>query len=155
MAQLCFPSLWVFLAVQSPTGMFLKGQAPMEDLGAHSDFCHASCAPGSHWWVSPRQCQEQLLRRVKRKCTAQSNCNQICEAKEMGLCTWTQALLSLTQAFGFTIVKIALEHRRTKKKRDTKTLNLNLPTHLQCCRHLLWLLEGPDLGVPFLPEYSA
>lgn len=82
--------------------------------------------------------------------------HHICESKEMGLWTWTQALLLLTQAFGFTVVKIALKHQWTKKRyEDTKTLNLNLPTHLQCCRQLLWLPDGPELGVFFLPEYSA
>lgn len=72
MAQLFLPSLRILLPIQSRTGTFLKGEAPMEDLGAHLHFCHALCAPGSHWWVSPRQCQEQLLRQVKRKCTTKT-----------------------------------------------------------------------------------
>lgn len=40
--------------------------------------------------------------------------HQICESKEMGLWTWAWALLLLTQAFGSTIVKIALKHQCTK-----------------------------------------
>lgn len=38
MAQLCFPSLQAFLAIQPPTGIFFKGEAHMEDLCAHLDF---------------------------------------------------------------------------------------------------------------------
>lgn len=60
--QLCFPSLRARLAIHSPTGVFLKGEAALEDWGAHLDFCCALCAPGRHWWVSPWQHQEQLLR---------------------------------------------------------------------------------------------
>lgn len=111
---------------------------------------HLGAIGGSLLDSARSNCKEELRGNAQHKTTASDLW------LEMGLWTWTRALLSLFQAFGFTIVKIAVKHQWTKKRyEDTKTLNLNLPTRLQCCRQLLWLLDGPEMGVFFLPEYSA